>query len=479
LFRMASVEQTIKAINDACRAEGGVYKEYKCQTVSWDDVARGTSQNQKKIKLSCWGANITDTRLWAKDGRQLFTVRSDNWNEKLGAVSVSDVAVVTGNHVPGGDDDLRPVTLRDVLANMATYGGYAGLPAGSDLSHVDLDKKVSMRFQTTFLPVGEEEFANMEFCSEAYNYNTTSDEDPRNLILLCTTQGLALQQDGRGAQKLFHHAVDGAGKIHRYWLEAERSRHKVGGPQVETEEERTAAAARGKATSSVIGVRAMGTRFNVLMNIQVPLEQAPRPVRTIAKACKNKKSGGFFSGFSLGAKSAKKSKGISLDLDMDGCEDEGMEDYSGIDDEWSNDSMAVCSFSAAPRCRSMRRPSPAPKVGSACAARVSRGTEFDTWKGLTAKTPKRNPSEHVTCTVVIYNAVSGGVPSEDDVIAAIDDLEQLYAACSTKGHLADEQFDFMKKELTVKDANDIADKISTQPYKPPVQSVAGFNAFPL
>merc|ERR1739848_741391 len=131
------------------------------------------------------------------------------------------------------------------------------------------------------------------------------------------------------------------------------------------------------------------------------------------------------------------------------------------------------------RCRSMRRSSPAPKVGSACAARASRGTEFDTWKGLTAKTPKRNPSEHVTCTVVIYNAVSGGVPSEADVIAAIDDLEQLYAACSATGHHADQQFDFMKEELTVKDTMVIADKMTTQPYNPPVQSVAGFNAFPL
>jgi len=335
---------------------------------------------------------------------------------------------------------------------MGTYGGYAGLPAGSDLSHVDLDKKISIRFQTTFLPVGEEELASMEFCSEAYNYNTMSDTDPRNLILLCTTQGLAVQQDGHGAQKLFHHAVDEAGKIHRYWLEAERSRHKVGGPQVETEEERTMAAARGKATSSVIGVRAMGTRFNVLMNIQVPLEQVPRPMRSKAKTYKEKK-----------CKKSKKSNGMALDME---------------DDSDGYESLSACSLDEASRSRSRRR-SPAPKVGSACAARVSRGSEFDTWKGLTAKTPKRNPSEHITCTVVIYNAVSGGVPSNADVIAAIDDLEQLYAACSAKGHLADQQFDFMKKELTVKDANDIADKISTQPYNPPVQNVAGFNAFPL
>merc|ERR1719389_1403339 len=180
---------------------------------------------------------------------------------------------------------------------MGAHGAYAGLPSTTDLSRVELDKKVSIRFQTTFLPVGEDELASMEFCSEAYNYNTKSDADPRNLVLLCTSQGLAVQQDGSGAQRLFHHAVDSKGAIHRYWLEAERSRHKVGGPQVETDEERASAAARGKATSSVIGVRAMGTRFNVLMNIQVPLEQAPRPMRACygslasAKKTKKKKSG--------------------------------------------------------------------------------------------------------------------------------------------------------------------------------------------
>merc|ERR1719443_688610 len=160
----------------------------------------------------------------------------------------------------------------------------------------------------------------------------------------------------------------------------------------------------------------------------------------MALGSKKKKSKGFFSGLSLGG-IGMKSKGMALDLD--GCEDEvgawGCDDSAG--DAMMFLASAECSLGAppsaecslgAPRCRSMRRSSPAPKVGSACAARVSGGSEFDTWKGLTAKAPKRNPSEHVTCTVVIYNAVSGGVPSEADVIAAIDDLEQLYAACSTK-----------------------------------------------
>merc|ERR1719456_73903 len=255
----SSVEQTIEAINAAFRARGGPFAEYRCQRVSWDDVQRGTVGGG----LSCWGANITDTRLWAKDGRALYTVRSENWNEKLGKVSAGDVAVVCGNHAPGGGEAaLRPVTLRELLTNLGTFGGYAGLPKDASLADPKLDAEVSVRFQTTFLPVGEEALASLEFATEAYNYNTRSDEDPRNLVLLCTSQGLAVQQDGKGAKKLFHHAVDEGGRIHRYWLEAERTRHLVGGPQQETEEERVEAQARGKATASVIGVRQLGTRFN-------------------------------------------------------------------------------------------------------------------------------------------------------------------------------------------------------------------------
>merc|ERR1711939_192791 len=106
-----------------------------------------------------------------------------------------------------------------------------------------------------------------------YNYNTRDDADPRNLILLCTTQGLALQQDGKGAKRVFHHAVDPDGTIHRYFLEAEQSDHKVGGAQRESEAERQDALSRGKATAAVIGTRAMGTRFNVLMTVQIPLQQ--------------------------------------------------------------------------------------------------------------------------------------------------------------------------------------------------------------
>ena len=121
----------------------------------------------------------------------------------------------------------------------------------------------------------------------------------------------------------------------------------------------------------------------------------------------------------------------------------------------------------------------APRRGVANAARVSRGSEFDVWSGLTVREPERHRSEHVTITVVLYNTVAGGVPTEEDVQAAVDDLEQLYASCAADGRLGDSTFDFMKEELTVKDAVDITTKVKTQPYAPPPVAVTGASTFPV
>ena len=92
------------------------------------------------------------------------------------------------------------------------------------------------------------------------------------------------------------------------------------------------------------------------------------------------------------------------------------------------------------------------RIGKANAARVSRGKEVDTWSGLTQENPNRNETEHITITIVSYFTIAGGVPSEDDVVAAIDDMESLYASCTAKGNLSESTFDFMKDELTVKAA---------------------------
>jgi len=451
----------MRAINEACRKRGGRYAQYSCKAVSWDDVSRGTAGGG----LSCWGSNITDTYLKAKSGTALYTVRPDNWNEKLGKVSASEVALVAGHTLPDGGP-LRPVTLRDFLANIGAHGAYAGLDASADLFDAALDAEVSIRFQTTFLPIsGGDARGTLEFATEAYNYNTMSDDDPRNLVLLCTTQGVAVQQDGAGAKRLFHHAVDGDGDIHRYWLEAERSDHRVGGAQLETAAEQVDAAARGKATAAVIGTRAMGTRFNVLMTVQVPLQQRPQ--------ARHQGFGGVLPASALGCAEGVLYSLGGMDDGAAWCEE--MEDDGDCEDEES-----ACFAAAAPMsCTfSLARKGFEARTGVSNAARVSRGTEHDVWPGLSATTPKRHPGEHPTVTVVMYNTVAGGVPSEEDVAAAIDDLEALYAACGASGHLAQKAFDFMKKPLTTADADKIVAKITAQPYTPPPAAVEDPFAFP-
>ena len=77
---MADPAAVAASVNAACRARGGAYATYSCMRVSWDDAARGTFGGG----ISCWGANITDTRLYAKDGRALWTLRSDNWCVRAG-----------------------------------------------------------------------------------------------------------------------------------------------------------------------------------------------------------------------------------------------------------------------------------------------------------------------------------------------------------------------------------------------------------
>ena len=366
-------------------------------------------------------------RLWEKTGKLLYTCRTQNWNERLGYVAAKDVAVVTGNHTrapEGSPRQPKAVTLQSYLKSFGTYAGYAGVTSEA-LYDATVDDILSIRFQTVFLPV--EEGKTTDFCTEVYNYNTQSDDNPRNVALLCTAQGTSVQQDGAGAQKVFHHEVDDDGRVHRCYLEAEKSEHKVGGAQTETQAEAAAAAARGKSTAIHIGTRAMGTRFNVQMLIQLPLKQKQQPMRKMK---------------------------MVMEEEDECCESD---DFSLFED---------CAMSCAPpssaACRSGVG---APPVGVSNAARVSRGKEFDVWGGVVHKAPERDPSMHGTITVTMYYTVVGGVPSPADVKAAIADLDALYKACPSDKRLVD--CTELTKELTVKEALDIQAKVKTQSYKPP------------
>jgi hypothetical protein len=449
-FQLQSQTRAVMTrVNEILKAGPQQYRHYSCKVVSWDDASRGTVGGG----LSSLGSNITDTYLVAKTaGTRLFTIRSGNWNEKLGCLSTKDVALVAGHTLlPAAATQLKPVTLANYLKNIGAHGAYAGLAQGLDLSSPALDDKVSIRFQTTFLPVGTGPRGTLEFTTESYNYQTRSNRDPKNLLLLCTTQGAALQQDGPGKQRLFHHALTADKTIERHFLEAETTRHKVGGAQTETAAERKVALDRGKAVSSVIGTRAMGTRFNVLLTVQIPLKQAERPSRGYG--------GGYGSGYGSGSGSSSSSS------DDEKC---CVHVYGNAEQEkcskgasFKRNDVYKFKHKHKGRARGGARGGRAEADrGRATAARVSRGSKHDVWDGLTKKDPLRHPSQHITVTAVIYHTIAGGVPTDEDVQAAVQDMENLYASCTGgQGQLAGPAFDFMKKELTVAEQQQIVQNV--------------------
>jgi len=454
---IAELHEVRTAINAALKATGGVHAGYSCHFVSWDDVKRGTNDDGS---LSCWGANITDTRLCAKDGRQLFTVRSDNWNEKLGTVDASDVALITGN-THGGKTVLAPVTLRDFLRRIGDHGEYVGLSPKQSLCDEELDAKVSIRFQTTFLPISEADGDAIEFATSAYSYATRDANDPKNLVVLASSQGIALQQDQVGDAMIYHHQVSDDGKISRHWLEAEKSRHAVGQQQVESEHERQDALKRGKATSCVIGPKCVGTRFNALLTVQIPLQQRISAQRrgpdlwTVEEQCMQ----------ALCIPASCSYDDDDDDDDVYYCEEMAMNEEEDIDEircevNLANKLKEIQCMSlecdSEVRCRSMKRGGSGSVVGEANAARVSVGSRVAKDAGShklrvteadSQQTLVRHPSEHVTITVIFYYTVKGGVPSKEDVVRAIDDLESMYRATNA-ARLADSTMDYMKGPLS-------------------------------
>ena len=66
----------------------GESSQYELQEVSWDDVERGEDENGK---VSMWGDNISDSRLFMENGQKLFFIRSNNLNEKIAKVNAKDI----------------------------------------------------------------------------------------------------------------------------------------------------------------------------------------------------------------------------------------------------------------------------------------------------------------------------------------------------------------------------------------------------
>ena len=267
VVRNIKMEDITTALRKELSALGGKYAEYQTAEVSWDDVLRHTEGGKPLFS----GPNIMDSRIFLDDGRQAVFTRPQNLNERVGKVSASDVSLLRDT-----GEFLEAVTLSDFLKNIGQEAKYNGVDPSVDLSDATKDLTVGVRFQTVFLPTPFGEEGAVEFHPEVYSYGSML--SPQNLLIVCTSQGSAIQYPGAGQTPLYHHCQHDDGSYHKHTLSAQKTRFNVGGSQEETEEEREYNEKNNRASAMHIGLRQMGSRMNALMVIQVPLKQTAPPV---------------------------------------------------------------------------------------------------------------------------------------------------------------------------------------------------------
>jgi hypothetical protein len=373
-------------------------------------------------------------------------------------VSSNKVAIVSTT-----EDGLKPVTLRDWLKTHDYYNAAC-------------DTEVGIRFQTVFLR------DKAEFCVEHYNYQTSNDKDPKNLLLFCTSQGCSLSQDTCGPNKLYKVMRGDDGELYNHWFEVEASSHAVGGAQAETQEERQDALSRGKATASVIGVEAMGTRFNVVMSVQIPLAQQYKVLERKTMMAK---------GYSVASSDLLEWAPASTtftglgSVTFSGVPMNGTASLSatptsfGSDDGvWKKNAINLVDppmggtqtyyADSAHESVVYRGAESAPTRGAgmavsrSSAARVSHGKRVGHFRGVHVANRMRHADEHITITVTMYYVVDRGEPSEEDAKKACEDLDNLYKSCYWDGRLGDEE---VKKVKLVHEAGG--------------EEVKNYNVFPL
>lgn len=353
---------------------------WSSKQVSWEDVKRGKNEDGT---LSSYGPNISDVRLLQDDRKPLYTVRPDNWNELLRVMDSKEILLA---------HERKTLHLKEFLENVGKFGNYTGLDT-MDLSLDELDKKVYVRFQTVFL---SKETKN--FCTNVFNYQTSSVADPKNVLLLCTSQGVSVHQGKPSKQDLFYHNVKKNGEVTCHWLEASATKFSMDNldKQQETEKEKRQAIQDKKATAQAIGIKDMGNRMNVQLLIQIPIKQKERTRgRGVTK---------YYDSMTLTAEPPLVYRSMTLTAQPP----LGKSSLGGL---------RVAQ----------------PPLGKSTVARVSLGKQVNNvpYK-FVVQDLVRSEDEHITVTVTTYYVVENGVPSESDIEKAISDLSRLYGDSATR-----------------------------------------------
>jgi hypothetical protein len=240
------------------------------QNVGWDDVSRAFN--------SSIGSNISDWSFMLKDGITLPFIRSPNYTDKTLTISAKDMAIIVGNERPGGN--LNAITFQNYLEN---YGKYTpSVPDSVDLS-AGPDELVSIRFIGVIVP--ENADGSQEVVPTAYNYQTTSDENPKNILGASFHMGVGTTSDGAGKKKVYlvqtaseessgaklgeDLVTDQEDSLSQYSSLQEDTWFKITNEACETEEQK-------KAVATVLGTRSTGSPArNRVQCFQIPRIQDP------------------------------------------------------------------------------------------------------------------------------------------------------------------------------------------------------------
>lgn len=247
---LATLKQRVSAID----------KNYDAVTVAWNDGSRGVENGM----LSCWGDNITDARLVAKDGGVLPFVRPNNMDEILGVTTADKIMLV--------ERDGTQITAHEVLQTLeerAKCMGYTSVK-----TNVKDPEHVVVRVQNIWVPLRADE-AERKFVPAHYSYQTRDASNPRNLIVLGTPSGTYVHSDAQGINRLYAHTEDDEG-INNHWFVAEESKLCVGqsGDEVGSSFEQ-AACKKGRFVE--MGLKGMGRRANCFVVMSIPNTQQEDP----------------------------------------------------------------------------------------------------------------------------------------------------------------------------------------------------------
>lgn len=391
-------------MNTSLRALGGVAaNDYMSGDVAWNDGQRGVVNGQ----LSAYGGNITDARILARSGNHLPFIKPHNMNEKLGITCAKNVSFA--------EKDGSQVTAQEVLEKLSERAKYMGYTSVDP--KVSKNQKIVYRVQNTWIPL-EEGQTEMDIVPAHYSYQTMSRNDPRNLIVLGTAQGVFVHSDDQGVQKLFAHGEGNDGEVTEHWFKAEPTNTRVGQAMFNDTE------SRGKRARAVeIGIRGMGPRANCFVIMSIPNKQKPRD-------------------------RPRKSWNVFYDDDSDDVD--------------------------VPVYRSLAATS-----GVSRSARVSVAEEVAGTASANAIDIERPENEPIVCTILLYNTIQvpKGTPTDDvkvdttDIALAVSDMEHIYEFAKEYGGEVCKlsELPAMLRKLTNADMEVIKKKNATVPPIDPMK----------